>query len=238
MTSDLAVARLKSNGAKDNAFSGDGIAFVNQSKVDSLADLAVDGQNRPVLMGSARSGVFALNGGKGLVARLRTNGALDTAFSSDGKATFSFIGNGTVDGLGGGVDGQNRVLFAVWSMGGSLGGVRLRSNGTLDTGYSGDGKAPLTTSANVSAYGASRVGSALVIHGTDFGTEGVWYARITSAGAPDTAFGTSGQVTFDPTAGTDTAWSVGAGPSGSIVTAGDASTSGGVMDVLVTRLDG
>jgi hypothetical protein len=128
------------------------------------------------------------------------------------------------------------VIFAVSNLNGSIGGVRLRANGTLDTGYSGDGKAPLSMSGAKSAYGAAKIGSALVIHGTDFDAHGVWYARITSAGAPDTAFGTNGQVTFDATAGDDTANAVGAGPSGSIVTAGDA--AGGELDVLVTRLDG
>jgi hypothetical protein len=79
------------------------------------------------------------------------------------------------------------------------------------------------------------VGNTLVF--TGWGTGGqLWAGRLTATGAPDTAFGTNGEVLFDATANdTDEATTAAAGPSGSIVTAGY--TSGAATNVLVTRLD-
>ena len=116
MASDFAVARFRANGTLDNTFSSDAIAYVNHRRVDLLSDLAVDRSGRVLLMGDSKQGVFDLQGGVGLVARLRANGSLDPTYSGDGKMTFTFGGNATVIGLGGGVDGSNRVVFGVTNM--------------------------------------------------------------------------------------------------------------------------
>ena len=160
MASDFAVARFTANGGLDNTFSTDAIAFVNQRRIDQLSDLAVDRAGRVLLMGDAKSGVFDLQGGVGLVARLRANGSADPAFSGDGRMTFNFGGPPTVLGLGGGVDASNRVLFGVATMGDDMGAVRLTSAGALDTTYSGDGRAVAPFTSFQSRDGANRVGSA------------------------------------------------------------------------------
>ena len=235
MASDFAVARFRANGTLDNTFSSDAIAYVNQRRVDLLSDLAVDRSGRVLLMGDSKQGVFDLQGGVGLVARLRANGSLDPTYSGDGKMTFTFGGNATVIGLGGGVDGSNRVVFGVTNMHDQVGGVRLTAAGALDAGYSGDGRAFAPFASWQSRDGANRVGNTLVF--TGWGTGGqLWVGRLTATGAPDTAFGTNGEVLFDATPNdTDEAIAAAAGPSGSIVTAGY--TSGAATNVLVTRLD-
>jgi len=235
MASDFAVARFRANGTLDNTFSSDAIAFVNQRRVDLLSDLAVDRSGRVLLMGESKQGVFDLQGGVGLVARLRANGSLDPTYSGNGRMTFTFGGNSTVIGLGGGVDGSNRVVFGVTNMQGQMGGVRVTAAGALDTSYSGDGRAFAPFASWQSRDGADRVGNTLVF--TGWGTGGhLWVGRLTATGAPDTAFGTNGEVLFDATPNdTDQAIAAAAGPSGSIVTAGY--TSGAATNVLVTRLD-
>ena len=235
MASDFAVARFRANGTLDNTFSSDAIAYVNQRRVDLLSDLAVDRSGRVLLMGDSKQGAFDLQGGVGLVARLRANGSLDPNYSGDGKMTFTFGGNATVIGLGGGVDGSNRVVFGVTNMQGQVGGVRVAAAGALDPNYSGDGRAFAPFASWQSRDGADRVGNTLVF--TGWGTGGqLWVGRLTATGAPDTAFGTNGEVLFDATPNdTDEAIAAAAGPSGSIVTAGY--TSGAATNVLVTRLD-
>ncbi len=234
MASDFAVARFTANGGLDNTFSTDAIAFVNQRRVDQLSDLAVDRAGRVLLMGDAKSGVFDLQGGVGLVARLRANGSADPAFSGDGRMTFNFGGPPTVLGLGGGVDASNRVLFGVATMGNAMGAVRLTSTGALDTTYSGDGRAVAPFTSFQSRDGANRVGSSMVF--TGWGTDGqLWVGRLTATGAPDTNFGTNGELLVNATPNDyDEARAAAAGPAGSIVTAGYTSTSG--SNVLVTRL--
>jgi uncharacterized delta-60 repeat protein len=241
LKTDIAAARFTSSGSRDNTFSGDGVAFVSQSTVDSLGDAAVDASNRLVVMGSAWTGVFQMQGGRGFVARLRTSGALDTAFSSDGKATFTFGASGPADsvtGLGGGVDSSNRPVIAVTNLRGQIGGVRFTSAGALDSSYSGDGRAFAPFASAMSISSAKRVGDKLVFVGWG-GTENLWVGRMTSTGAADTSFGVDGEILFDATAhDSDTGNVVAGGPSGSVVTAGTAATIGPGTDVLVTRLAG
>ncbi len=234
MASDFAVARFRANGALDNTFSTDAIAFVHQRRIDQLADLAVDRSGRVLLMGDSKQGVFDLQGGVGLVARLRANGTADPAFSGNGRMTFTFAGPSTVSGLGGGVDASHRVVFGVTNMANQIGAVRLTAGGALDTTYSGDGRAVAPFTSFQSRDGADRVGSAIVF--TGFGTDGqLWVGRLTATGAPDTTFGTNGELLFDATPNDyDEASAAAAGPSGSIVTAGYTSTSS--TNVLVTRL--
>ena len=235
MASDFAVARFRANGTLDNTFSSDAIAYVNQRRVDLLSDLAVDRSGRVLLMGDSKQGAFDLQGGVGLVARLRANGSLDPNYSGNGRMTFTFGGNATVIALGGGVDGSNRVVFGVTNMHDQVGGVRVTAAGALDASYSGDGRAFAPFASWQSRDGANRVGNTLVF--TGWGTGGqLWVGRLTATGAPDTAFGTNGEVLFDATPNdTDEAIAAAAGPSGSIVTAGY--TSGAATNVLVTRLD-
>ena len=235
MASDLAVAKFTATGAADNTFSTDAVAFVGQRRIDQLSDLAVDRSGRVLLMGDSRQGYFDLQGGVGLVARLRANGTLDPAFSTDGKMTFTFAGPATVSGLGGGVDAANRVVFGVTSMSDQMGAVRVAGAGALDPTFSGDGRALAPFTAAMSRNGADRVGTSTVF--TGWGTDGqLWVGRLTATGAPDTTLGVNGEVLFDATPGDiDEASAAAAGPSGSIVTAGSASTGTGA-NVLVTRL--
>ena len=235
MASDFAVGRLTANGGRDNTFSGDGIAFVHQRRVDLLSDLAVDRSGRVLLMGESRANLFDLTGGVGAVARLRANGNLDPAYSGDGKMTFTFSGTSTVNGLGGGVDASNRVLFGVTTMNNKIGAVRVTATGVLDTSYSGDGRAVAPFTGFQSRDGASRVGSAMVF--TGWGTDGdLWVGRLTATGAADTALGANGELLVDATANaTDEAIAAAAGPSGSLVTAGYTANES-QTSVLVTRL--
>jgi uncharacterized delta-60 repeat protein len=235
MESDFAVARFTANGGRDNTFSTDSIAYVHHRYVDLLSDLAVDASGRVLLMGETRQTLNALQGGVGLVARLRANGSPDPNFSGDGKMTFGFGGTSTVLGLGGGVDGSNRVVFGVTNFAGQMGAVRVTGGGALDTTYSGDGRAFAPFASVQSRDGANRVGTSMVF--TGWGTDGqLWVGRLTATGTADTAFGPNGELLFDATGNDfDEAMAAAAGPAGSIVTAGY--TSGASTQVLVTRLN-
>ncbi len=84
------VIRLLSNGQPDNSFDSDGIAtpgnFTGQND-DVATSMAIDGSDRIVVAGRAR---FSASDTDFAVLRLTTAGALDTAFSGDGKLTIPF----------------------------------------------------------------------------------------------------------------------------------------------------
>ena len=72
------------------------------------------------------------------VARLRSNGALDTTFSTDGKRAIDFGGDDE-SASGAALQPDGRIVLAGHSDL-RVAVVRLKPNGALDTTFSGDGK--------------------------------------------------------------------------------------------------
>jgi uncharacterized delta-60 repeat protein len=108
LSSDLALARYRPNGALDPSFSGDGKAFTSFGRdQNGASDLAIDPQGRIVVSGWAwdepygRHAVFAL-------ARFTPAGSLDPVFSSDGRVT-TMIG-GLSYGGGVALDPAGRIV--------------------------------------------------------------------------------------------------------------------------------
>ena len=85
----FAVARYNANGSPDTTFSGDGKLLINfaPGTGEWAYGVAVQSNGSIVIAGSADP-----NGGDFAIARLKTNGALDTTFSVDGRATLDFTG--------------------------------------------------------------------------------------------------------------------------------------------------
>ena len=136
--SSIAVARLNTSGSLDTTFSGDGKATFTAPSASDMEgwDVAVQPDGKIVIVGSVVVGgdqEFA-------VLRLNSNGSIDTSFHGDGWSIFDFgadsVGHGVVlqpDGkivVGGSTDASTAMAVA-----------RLNTNGSLDSGFSGDGKA-------------------------------------------------------------------------------------------------
>jgi uncharacterized delta-60 repeat protein len=142
---DFAVARMRPNGSLDPDFSGDGRRLVSFGPPGSDArafSLALQGKGRIVLAGAADIG-----GASGIdyaVARLLPGGALDPSFSNDGERVQSFGNGGMTDQALGVAARAGKIVVVGTSMqpstGSDLAIVRYRADGTLDPGFSGDGK--------------------------------------------------------------------------------------------------
>jgi uncharacterized delta-60 repeat protein len=194
---DFVVVRLLSNGAPDTAFSGDGVAFVNVSEFDYPRGLAIDGSNRPVIVGSGAGLDFK---GGILVARLTAKGGLDSTFSGDGKLktmltkTSMMNGGETV-----GIDGSGRIVVGASASSDTaalLGAIRLTPSGVLDSTYGNNGKARVTCTNGLdcSVYGGGFTKAGVVlVGGGGSGIEQALVARFTNTGQPDTGIGPSGQ---------------------------------------------
>ena len=131
-------------GDLDPSFSGDGKATYNAgtstvSYSEQPSDSVVQPDGKVLL-----SMIQIENGGGGpVVARLTASGALDTTFSGDGIA--SLVNQGQISSIELQADGKI-VVGGYLAVGGfdSIGVVvRLNSDGTLDTSYSGDGRAEI-----------------------------------------------------------------------------------------------
>jgi uncharacterized delta-60 repeat protein len=106
LASSNAVARLDEHGTLDPTFSGDGVAFVDPGSFGFASAMAVEPAGRIVLAGQIGLGDSA----DFIAARLRSDGAPDFTFSSDGVAQVHVTGN--EDGAHGvAVDSEGRVFL-------------------------------------------------------------------------------------------------------------------------------
>jgi uncharacterized delta-60 repeat protein len=140
---DIAVARYMPDGSLDQSFSGDGKRLITFSPGNDQAyDVALQPNGRIVVAGFSNPttvGDFA-------IARLTAGGQLDDSFSQDGKRVQSFD-NGAFDDEARAIaiQGDGRILVAGESQQGGTTAIdfaiaRYKSNGQLDTSFSGDGK--------------------------------------------------------------------------------------------------
>jgi len=220
----FAIARFTPRGSLDRSFSDNGrvatrfpgdLAIANSVAIDSVGRIIAAGESRD----ESGLGSFAL-------ARYTPGGALDPAFSGDGKVT-TRVGTSGV-GWAVATDDSNRlVVGGEASVGGGrsdFGIVRYRPNGDLDRSFSGDGRV-LTSFGqdNNALYGLAIDGGQRIVaagsieEGDPDAAFGL--ARYTPAGALDPAFSGDGRVTtsIGPEAG---AQGVTLNPRGRIVAAG------------------
>jgi len=140
---------------------------------------------------SGRGGRFAL-------ARYRANGALDTAFSGDGKVTTDFTaGPDGANDLA--IQGDGKIVVAgsaepVLYEESTFALARYRSDGTLDTSVGGEGKVRTKLGYFSGANGvAIQTDDRIVTAGDAGGQFGL--ARYESDGELDASFGSKGKIT-------------------------------------------
>jgi uncharacterized delta-60 repeat protein len=171
------------------------------------------------------------------LARYNSDGTLDPSFGGDGKVTTDFgrrhdYANALAvqaDGklLAGGLTrfsrSAGRTRFAL---------VSYNADGTLDSGFSSDGKVTTDfTRWNDSVQGLAVQADGEIVVGGIAGNGGsnpkFALARYNAGGGLDATFGGDGKVTTDFTAGYDEAWDVELQPDGKIVAGGDTAGLGG-----------
>ncbi|MBX3731220.1 MAG: tandem-95 repeat protein, partial [Verrucomicrobiae bacterium] len=171
------IARLNADGTTDETF-GNGLAGAN----DNVGALAVQGDGKVLIGGN----FTAVNGAtRGRVARLNSDGTLDTSFGNGMSGANSAV-------LALAVQGDGRVLMGgdFTTVNGSARGrvTRLNSNGTLDTSF-GNGLA----GANSVVHALAVQGDGKVLMGGRFttvnGAARARVARLNSNGTLDTGFG-------------------------------------------------
>lgn|GEM_PF-1914395 len=194
-------ATVGADGSLDPEFSGDGRASFDlvpgfQEAPDAIA---IDSRGRVVVAGTVFNPSMP---NRGFVARFNPDGTADTGFSGDGLHLDNTGDNSTLSGLA--IDGQDRVLAAGGSSSAGPGfdflALRLDSGGTLDPGFSGDGRQTINFNGNSTDIGnAATLDSEgrFVIAGYTVvgGTIVTGVARLGPGGEPDPAFNGSGTVT-------------------------------------------
>ncbi|MDP9299695.1 MAG: hypothetical protein M3P43_02165 [Actinomycetota bacterium] len=224
----FAVARYETDGSLDTSFGGDGKVRTDLSpRTDDALAVAIQGHGKIVVAGGA--GAFTRHENFTLV-RYDADGSLDGTFGGDGKVTTSFTrrpdvpfaiaiqANGKIVVVGGARQGARNSKWAL---------ARYDADGTLDTTFSGDGRAITDfTRRDDGAYSvAIQADGKIVAAGlSGFGTANAKFGlvRYETDGTLDGSFDTDGKVTTDFTTRADSAWTVAIQADGRIVAVGQA----------------
>jgi uncharacterized delta-60 repeat protein len=212
---DFAVIRLLANGDLDPSFDADGRQTIpfdvsGGTLEDRATGVAIDAQNRIVIVGTVAAGVAGdFDFG---VARLVENGELDTSFNTTGRLQIGFdLGGANADSASAvGIDANGRIVVAgtvqISNFGDTdFGVVRLLENGTLDGGFSDDGRATAefdlggTNADTAAALAIDGGGNVIVVGSVAVGPAGdidIGVVRFLANGVFDPGFDTDGKISF------------------------------------------
>jgi len=225
-TAHFAVVRYNSNGSLDTSFNFSGIAsFAFHNGADAATGVAIQPNGMIVVVGNTSNGTPHM-----AIARVNANGqGLDPAFGTSGK-TEPNVESGAAVGNAVAVQSNGKIAIAGGSPNGLL-AVRLNSNGSPDTGFSGDGAATVQPQTTGVAYAVAvqSNGSITIAGSSSNGTKSNFaVARFTSDGTPDASFSGPGWVITVMGTGNDVARGVNIQPDGKIVISG--TTNDGTHD--------
>ena len=183
-------------GDVDPSFSGDGKRVIGFGGDDSARAVVVASQSRILVAG--RGGPTP----SFCIARLRSDGALDTTFGSAGKVRIDF-GVDTFRGATGIALQTDGKIVVAGQSNSRVAIARLRPNGLLDKTFSADGKLTFNWGAGflvaVGVAGVIVLPDGKLLVGGYSGPEGgnMQAARLNANGSLDTSFGTGGIATVD-----------------------------------------
>jgi uncharacterized delta-60 repeat protein len=222
----VAVVRLKANGALDTTFDGDGRKMISWGVI-GRATAVVVAPNDKLLIG----GFSGPEGGNIQVARLTPNGALDTTFATGGNATIDFGGDDFGEAMARQADGRIVVTGRSTAAGAVV--ARLRATGALDPDFGSGGRVTLAGDGSATAV-AVQPDRKIVVAGNASISAMMVVTRLLPNGALDPTFDGDGTATIDFGSTSDIAAGVVLQPDGKIVVAGYTQAS---EDVAVARLN-
>lgn len=252
---DFVVVRLNSDGSRDTSFGINGLTSVafdfGGDNNDTLEGMALQTDGKIVLVGGVHSASDDFDIG---IARLQTNGVLDSTFSDDGKTTLFYDAGGFNNDIGKAVaiqtDGKIVIAATYEKMAAEtdIGVFRLTASGVTDSTFAGGGAqiafdltGPNTGVDVASALTIDTMGRIVVVgHAeSEHGDFDMAFMRLNTDGSMDSTFSDDGKRTYWLDQGFDdfdSAEDVATLPDGRIVAVGMAMTDPNDMDVAVVRL--
>jgi uncharacterized delta-60 repeat protein len=190
---DFAVARFQRDGRPDPMFGSGGTAITSFGDNEEAQAVAVQPDGKLIAAGGPEQCPGCAGFGFEVV-RYRGDGTLDPTFSGDGKQriagpAFGTKLNAAFDVL---VQPDGKLVLAGLANG-KFAVVRLTAAGGLDRTFDGDGIAYVDSPAHDAAYAAGIQADGKIVVAGISGPNGM-VARLTTAGRPDTSFGTGGKV--------------------------------------------
>lgn len=216
---DFAVARYNADGTPDNTFGvGGKITTDFGQDHDEASAVLIQSDGRIVAGGFAFSGTFDFG-----LARYNTDGTPDLGWGGDGTVLTNFGGTDSATGLA--LQSDGRIVAAgSTNLSGSvdMALARYNTNGSLDTGFDGDGMVTTDFGGDDSASDvALQTDGKIVTAGSRLvGTYDFALGRYLPNGSLDPLWSGDGKVTTDFGGGSDIGFGVAIQADGKIVAAG------------------
>lgn len=243
---DFAAARFNADGSRDAGFNGGRALQVDWiGGPDRATRVLLQPDGRIVLAGFATTTLTSSSDDTGFaVARLNADGTLDSGFGSGGRAAAEI---GAIDfGYAAALQPDGKILVAgrvSYSRGdeSDVAVVRFNANGTLDTGFGGNGTRTFDLSANWDEATAITVQPdgklVLAVAYSDAGNFAFGVLRLTTAGERDATFGGNGFVFRHIGSGNDSPTALVLQADGRIVLGGYAVNAATSFDVALARFE-
>ena len=238
--SDFFLYGFEADGTRDWSFGLNGRTTTDFGGTETLRAIGLQSDGKIIAIGTTDSQGDDLDFA---IARYTADGILDTTFGGgDGKIITDFAGEDAAYSLAVRDDDKFVVAgtYAPIGQGGSQNDVavaRYNANGSLDTGFSGDGKVTTDLGGNdfvrdvLSVSGSARV----VVAGYENGGSDAFLVRYNSDGTLDSNFDGDGIAQLD-WGNVDQAYSVLVQPDAKLLVAGQVWQSG-QTDFLVARYE-
>ncbi|PKK88115.1 MAG: hypothetical protein CVV64_20220, partial [Candidatus Wallbacteria bacterium HGW-Wallbacteria-1] len=234
---DVAMVRYNTDGSIDTTFGTDGVARFSIGTTDYGYAGALQPDGKILVAGSSYDSVG--NRFQFAVARLETDGTLDSTFGTSGMFTHSFSADHSY-AHDMALQSDGRILVAGTATIGGLdqaAAIRLNTDGTLDTTFAGDGSAAFGIGVNWTEIHATAVqgdGKILLAgEAEDDSDSEVAIARLNADGTLDSSFGTDGIVMTTITSANDHAFAISLQNDGKILVTGKAEAESGDELLLV-----
>jgi uncharacterized delta-60 repeat protein len=206
------VVKFTPAGLPDNTFGTAGIQWLSPvvvgggaSNLSRATDVLPLAGGQVLVAGRARGapGPFS-----GFIARLNSNGTLDTSFGTAGYATYDWGGGRSTLVRKLAVQSDGRIIAIGTALDLSGAGLnsgvvmRVLANGALDVSYGTGGLTQITGPFGTNLFNvALQINGKAVVSGAqftaaDFSTQAGLVARLTATGALDSAFAGSGVATY------------------------------------------
>jgi uncharacterized delta-60 repeat protein len=242
----ITIYRLTSTGTLDSTFGVGGTVTLAQQQsgsMDTADGVAVQSDGKIVVVGYSGSTADTLS--HVVVARLNSNGSLDSTFGTGGIVLLPYLGSGGSFLFGDQayavvIQTDGKIVAVGTSDSGTVNPhfmiIRLTTTGSLDTTFNHTGFVITDFSGNGSSSDVANAvafqsNNAIIAAGSSTALNATSHfalARYNANGSPDTTFNGTGLVitNFDPIGNTssETAYAVNIQPNGSIIAAGSSVT--------------
>lgn len=240
---DKLVMRFTSNGVLDPSFGNGGVVLIDDSfQFEHLRGVALQTDERIVVVGGGFDGDYPTM----YMARLNTDGSLDSTFSGDGKLEFQ-LAEVNCFAMDVALQSDGRIVCAgpgqVIGSSFDPGVARCLPDGTLDSTFSDDGKVTIPWCIffdDVRAVAIQQDGKILIAGADSVSSQAstIAVSRFFADGTLDSAFGQNGTVMAQTGIGSDTRCNAMAvDPDGNILLAGTFRSSATEFKSYLCRLD-